>query len=409
MQLNIKNIGKITELSIHIDGITVIAGENNSGKSTVSKSLFALFNSLYQSDEKILDAKISNVISTLFHPTSHMMRSSSFFEQLKMLVEQNRFSNDIDVLINDILLLLPDNFQDNDPKQLRISLKESLTISDHDIRNKLINNQFNIEFDGQINHFLTTDEAKIELTIKDKLSSLCFKNNELLSIQSNIHINNQVVYIDDPSILDIQSRFPYMTMRQIQDHQAVLLDLLKNKSRDPLEQIKVDKKLEAIFHKLSSITQGELVKDRFNTLEYKEQADRENIKMRNTSSGLKPFLILKTLLQNGALGQNGILILDEPEIHLHPEWQSVFAEVIVLLQKEFNLHILLTTHSPYFLYAIEVFSAKHEINQHCHYYLSELAFDAVKFTNVSDQIELIYQKLSKAFQKLEDLSNDVES
>ena len=48
--------------------------------------------------------------------------------------------------------------------------------------------------------------------------------------------------------------------------------------------------------------------------------------------------------------------LDEPEIHLHPAWQVIFAELIVLIQKEFNMHILLNTHSPYFLNAIEIYA-----------------------------------------------------
>ena len=63
-------------------------------------------------------------------------------------------------------------------------------------------------------------------------------------------------------------------------------------------------------------------------------------------------------------------ILDEPEIHLHPEWQLLFAELIVLLQKEFDVHILLNSHSPYFLNAIEVYSAKYGIDDRCKYYLA---------------------------------------
>ena len=38
MVLEIKNVGLIESASIELNGITVIAGYNNSGKSTVSKS-----------------------------------------------------------------------------------------------------------------------------------------------------------------------------------------------------------------------------------------------------------------------------------------------------------------------------------------------------------------------------------
>lgn len=39
MKLTLKNIGKIGTASVEINGITVIAGENNTGKSTVGRAL----------------------------------------------------------------------------------------------------------------------------------------------------------------------------------------------------------------------------------------------------------------------------------------------------------------------------------------------------------------------------------
>ena len=47
MFLGIKNLGKIETADIEINAITVIAGGNNSGKSTVGKTLFCIFNSFY--------------------------------------------------------------------------------------------------------------------------------------------------------------------------------------------------------------------------------------------------------------------------------------------------------------------------------------------------------------------------
>ncbi|MEA2018479.1 MAG: AAA family ATPase, partial [Campylobacterota bacterium] len=38
MNLKLNNIGIIKEADIKLDGLTVIAGENDSGKSTVSKT-----------------------------------------------------------------------------------------------------------------------------------------------------------------------------------------------------------------------------------------------------------------------------------------------------------------------------------------------------------------------------------
>lgn len=53
MRLVIDNLAKIGHADILIDGITVIAGENNTGKTTVGKALYSVFNSMYNMEEKI--------------------------------------------------------------------------------------------------------------------------------------------------------------------------------------------------------------------------------------------------------------------------------------------------------------------------------------------------------------------
>ena len=63
MKLTIKNFARIKEAEINIDGITIIAGENNTGKTTVGKVLFSCFNSLSNIEEKILsDSKEISVL-----------------------------------------------------------------------------------------------------------------------------------------------------------------------------------------------------------------------------------------------------------------------------------------------------------------------------------------------------------
>ena len=98
-----------------------------------------------------------------------------------------------------------------------------------------------------------------------------------------------------------------------------------------------------------------------------------------------------------------VLVLDEPEIHLHPEWQLAYAELIVLLQKKFDLTIVITTHSPYFLDAIDVFSAKHEVSDKVNYYLAENDGKVSYLKNVTDHIDAIYKKLSDPMQELENI------
>ena len=54
MKLTLENIGKIGTALVEINGITVIAGENNTGKSTVGKALYCLFSAFHDINDKIV-------------------------------------------------------------------------------------------------------------------------------------------------------------------------------------------------------------------------------------------------------------------------------------------------------------------------------------------------------------------
>lgn len=57
MLIQIKNIGKAQEATIKIDGITVIAGKNNTGKTTIGRMLFAIVNGFCDVDLSLRHAR----------------------------------------------------------------------------------------------------------------------------------------------------------------------------------------------------------------------------------------------------------------------------------------------------------------------------------------------------------------
>ena len=70
------------------------------------------------------------------------------------------------------------------------------------------------------------------------------------------------------------------------------------------------------------------------------------------------FFIIKKLLLNGLLNDGTVLVLDEPESHLHPDWINKFAEMLVVLVENINVNVLLTTHSPNLMLALNVYARK---------------------------------------------------
>ena len=61
MKIKIENIGFVKIADVEINGITVIAGENNTGKSTIGKSLYSIFNSFYDVEHQIKKERIESI------------------------------------------------------------------------------------------------------------------------------------------------------------------------------------------------------------------------------------------------------------------------------------------------------------------------------------------------------------
>ena len=104
------------------------------------------------------------------------------------------------------------------------------------------------------------------------------------------------------------------------------------------------------------------------------------------------------LLKKGCLEENGTVIFDEPEIHLHPEWQRIWAEIIVLLHKELDLHVLISTHSSDFLGFLELYVHKYNITDKTNLY--QLMKDdqaGSHVVNAGSDWDIVYRQLGTPF------------
>ena len=169
------------------------------------------------------------------------------------------------------------------------------------------------------------------------------------------------------------------------------------------EEVLRSQQMELLDGKLAEVLSGSLKKTGNVWEELVYTLDGEELKIQNLATGLKTFMIIRRLLDNGYLEKGSLLIIDEPEVHLHPEWQLKFAELIVILMKTLKVTVLLATHSPYFLNAIEVFSKKYECVNETHYYLAERISEGAVFKNIDNNLNETYELLAEPFQTLEDI------
>ena len=431
MRIQLENIGKIHQTQIDLNGITAIAGENNTGKSTVGKALFCIFNSFYHLNQKIRLARrelIAKAVYDSFNKFNSDTGYSIYSTNVADAILQNKNQYLIEGQEPALTNLLRHNLHDswtvtraNAPvitlelvQNMSGRIKQVLDIPEEQTFIRVLENTLKQEFSSKVMNFHHShDIGKIALQIKNKTLQMYIKNNNITHAKNLLELQTQAIYLDDPFVLDeldLKSQGLFGEQMQYSDsvtHRGHLKNLLKAETASQnvetaMKQIVADTKLKKILTKINSVCDFDMKKaddalaDSFVFLEGTHQLSAENI-----STGLKTFIILKRLLYTGYLEENGLLILDEPEVHLHPQWQILFAEIIVLLQKEFGMHILLTTHSPYFLRAIEVYSAKYQIADKCKYYLADIKNGDAFFEDVTTQTNKIYKKLVLPFENLQ--------
>ena len=81
MNLTIKNLAKISEANVSIDGITVIAGYNSTGKSTISKALVSCMRAYSNLNNKIRRQRIMTMSRTLDDIVSAALPDMLYFNE----------------------------------------------------------------------------------------------------------------------------------------------------------------------------------------------------------------------------------------------------------------------------------------------------------------------------------------
>lgn len=234
----------------------------------------------------------------------------------------------------------------------------------------------------------------ITLTSKESFCKLNL-DKELFESNENIHITD-VFYIDSFSLFD-SILFEGLSNTV---HLKQLTEIFKNtKMPKRLFDDVINENIIKIEEEIKDIIQGKFEYSRdgmtFNS------SNHSHI-MKNTASGLKQFGIIQILLQSRKLTPNTYLIMDEPEVNLHPEWQIKFANILVLLAKSLDIHIYINSHSPLFINAIEAYTEYYDMGDDTNYYLTrptDLGKNIFEKIDADDLYE-IYDELGQPYHEL---------
>ncbi len=329
-----------------------------------------------------------------------MFTMNEYFNDLRNKIKEafkpeNYDENLIDSLLKELESII------KSPEDKQKSIENAL--------NKVFRSEFNSnilyhnEFEGSIklyeNDLLLLDieiNKDNKVFLRNKVQPIEIE--EATFIETPLILNNYDLLIRSQTGLDITKRssrrlgVPYTTL-----HTKDLFDKLK--AREFTLYFDDDFELK-IQENIIDTIKGEIIYDEDEKdFVYKKGSNKISIK--NTATGIKAFGIMQLLINNGFINRKSILILDEPEIHLHPKWQLIYAKIITTLAKN-DIPILVTSHSPYMIEALKRFSDKENISVNTNFYLS---IDNV--IENENNLEAIFSKLSEPFKLFMEMDREL--
>ena len=411
LKLKIENFGPINEADLDIGKINIIAGKNSSGKTTISKIFYCLITAFstdgnylaYESMNDHLMLLLNNLQIHDFHTdeldkirmklaTDHEYNLENIkecYDELESLINPSEL-NDKEFILETV-----------DKAKRRIGGMKQHGFYWHVLSN-LIKNEFsgdeqllNNYNHGKITFYNNTKDYAFNYTLEIR-DGILIKDNEPFT--KPITINREAIYVETPYFLDFKVPFSQITIPGKKPyHQMLLYKKLTDQSSksDILDDLHNEDIIQ-FQEKVNNMTEGSFNFDNMGFLEFKQ--DGKTFPLQNTSSGIKAIGMLQLLLENRKLKENSYLIMDEPEVHLHPEWQVKLAQILISLVKDLNVNLFINSHSPQFIEAMEVYSIKYGLRDDTKFYLTKKDEDSEKF-NV-EKIE--YDNLFELYNNLGD-------
>jgi len=326
-KLSVEKLWDRYTFSIDFDKqVTILIGKNGSGKSTILNLIYELLsNGLNNKEYKFEKIKLSSFDTT--QEISIEQKKFQFKNNMERLNSINKESiQDLKELFNRIQQELVAS---------SLSYQEVLHNSKEELTHKKTDYLFLSTFDM---------EVKNKELVKKHYDGISYIKTELDVILNELITNFKLYLLKIKEQVErVQKEFDkeletYTTENNIEGLKEKLLE--KKRKTDKIYENR--DLFKSKINELFQDTDKYITLDENNSLIF--QLDEENyLTPYQLSSGEKQILIIMLsimLLEK----KTTILLMDEPEISLHVEWQRVFIETLLELNP--NLQIIIATHSP---------------------------------------------------------------
>lgn len=366
MKVKIKNLGILKQAEFSLGDITIICGENNTGKSYATYALFGFLSSwrnyfaFHVPSEKIEELLNNSVV---------VIKLDRYIEDLAGL--PNAISDQYTSKLHTIFAALPEHFEETE-WSMEVNLNQDI-----------FHEEYKKQFELSTNHlFLVSKESdSYELSI-----ALLFDQNRLEIVREIIFRVIDAALKDillvplfpNPFIASVERTGTAIFRKELNFSRNRLLEELAQSSQDlnpfdlllkgyddyalPVKKnVEFTRNIELIAKRKSwiayqypelltyfkEIIGGDYQVTTNDELYYRPKNKRLNLSMDESSSAVRALLDIGFYLKHIAQ-PNDILMIDEPELNLHPENQRKMARLFARLAN-IGIKVFITTHSDYLI------------------------------------------------------------
>lgn len=383
MKLRVNNLGAIKEGEIDLSQkFIVFCGPNGTGKTYLSYVIFGLLKRKFHIQgkqkfaEKLLNEK----------KASMEIDFEKLFQYRNSMISGTESS--VDALFG---------LGESDSKKIFKDFHCAFSQSDDDLKYELINTKF--ETTNKVQNVLVKIEKEVGKTqlivsiLNESIPNdairgvMMFLDSYIYSSLASYPIGNVEMFTVERNSIYTFSKELSVRKQEALDNMLLLMDkekkidrfdlYFRNNYKYPLpirmgletaDNLSEIKKTDSQFYKFSSFMEDELLHGKVQVsndgeIQFKpSQASRTTLPIQMTASVVKTLSSLDLYLKHIAT-INDLIIIDEPEINLHPDNQILVARMLVRLMNS-GFRIILSTHSDYIIREINnmVMMSKKEAN-----------------------------------------------
>ena len=360
LTVKLKNIGILKQAEFSLGDLTLICGENNTGKTYAACVLFGFLKSWHQfirfsiSDDQIQRALTEQVKIDLAQATHNMLTEAcrTYTEQLDKIFaapegtfqksEFHFMTDEIDVENKEFNSRL---FHSHNPdfifEKVKGSVEATLTlVKKEELKRKINTDSVRNDLDFTILAYIFSDTFPRPFIVSAERTGISTFRKELNFARSRLlkEMERADPHIDLRELLSkAYQSYPYPIETDL-DVMSELQDIAKSKSF-------IAKEHPEILEDFTNIVGGEYVITQNDQLYYTPKGTRSKLTMVESSSSARALLDLSFYL-NCIAEKGDLLMVDEPELSLHPENQRRIARLFARLVN-LGIKVFITTHSDY--------------------------------------------------------------